>query len=91
VAVGDAQVSADLLLLLLLLLLLVLGAGGRGREGDVAAQGVADGGVAELGEGGQGGVPAGRVPGAGLALVPAQDVFSGLERFLDRPLLTPVK
>ena len=50
VAEGDAQVSADGLLLLLLIL---LGAG-RGREGDVAAQGVADGGMTELGEGGQG-------------------------------------
>jgi len=36
--------------------------GGRGRKGDVAAQRVADGGVAELGERGQGGVPADRVP-----------------------------
>jgi hypothetical protein len=65
--------------------------GGRGRKGDVAAQRVADGGVAELGERGQGGVPAEGVPGAGLGLVPAQDVLSGLERLLNGPLLMPVK
>jgi len=41
-------------------------------ELDEAVQGVADGDLAELSEGGQGGVPAGRVPGAGLALVPAE-------------------
>ena len=63
----------------------VVAAGGRGREGDVAAQGVADGGVAELGEGGQGGVPADRVPGARLGLVPAEHVFPRFERFFHRP------
>jgi hypothetical protein len=50
-------------------------AGGGGGEGDVAAQVVADGGLPQLGQGGQGGVPADRIPGAGLALVPAQDVL----------------
>ena len=45
---------------------------GCGRQLDQAAQGVADGGVAELGEGGQGGVPADGVPGPGLGLVPAE-------------------
>src|SRR5271166_2545614 len=84
VAERDAQVStADLLLFFLLFLLLLLGAGGR--EGDVAAQGVADGGVAELGEGGQGGVPTGRVPGPGLGLVPAEHVLPGFERLLAGP------
>ena len=55
--------------------------GGRdgGREGDVAVQRVADGGVAELGERGQGGVPADAVPGAHLGLVPAECVLSGLD------------
>ena len=65
----------------LLFLLLLPGAGGR--EGDVAARGVADGGTAELGERGQGGVPTGRVPGPGLGLVPGQDVLSGLEPLLN--------
>src|SRR5271166_4298435 len=51
VAEGDAQVSAADLLLFFLLLL----PGAGEREGDVAAQGVADGGTAELGERGQGG------------------------------------
>ena len=73
----------------------VAGAGGRGcrggRQVDEAAQGVADGGLAELGERGQGGVPADGVPGPGLALVPAEHVLSGFERFLNRPLLMPVK
>lgn len=55
---------------------------GRGGRGDVTAKRVADGGVAELGERGQGGVPADRVPGARLGLVPAGHVLSGLERFL---------
>lgn len=91
VAEGDAQVSAaDLLLFFLLFLLLLPGAGGR--EGDVGAQGVADGGTAELGERGQGGVPASRVPGPGLGLVPGQDVLSGLEPLLNcRPPLMPLK
>ena len=67
------------------------GDGCGGQEPGEAADGVADGDAAELGERGQGGVPAGRVPGAGLALVPSVDVFAGLERFLSRPLLIPVK
>jgi hypothetical protein len=66
------------------------GAGGGG-QGDDAGDGVADGDLAQLGEGGQGGVPADRIPGPGLALVPAQDALSGLERLLSRPLLIPVK
>ena len=41
-----------------------------------AAQVVADGDLPELGEGGQGGVPAEPVPGAGLGLVPAEHVLS---------------
>ncbi len=70
----------------------VVAAGGwRGRESDVAAERVADGDIAELGEGGQGGVPADRVPGAHLGLVAAECVLSGLERFLSRPPLIPIK
>jgi hypothetical protein len=70
---GYAQVSvADLLLVIVFVLVIaglavvvvVGGGGGRGR--DVAAQAVADGDVAELGERGEGGVPADSVPGAGL-------------------------
>jgi hypothetical protein len=60
----------------------VAGSGVCGGELDVAAQGVADGGLAELGEGGQGGVAADPVPGPRLGLVPAQDIFARFERFL---------
>jgi hypothetical protein len=42
-------------------------------------------GVAELGQCGQGGVPVDRGVGAGLGLVPAQDVLAGLEGFLHGP------
>jgi hypothetical protein len=66
----------------------VAGAGVRscrgGRQVDETAQGVADGGLAELGERGQGGVPADGVPGPGLALVPAKHVLARFERFLNR-------
>jgi hypothetical protein len=65
--------------------------GCRGRQVDQAAQGVADGGLAELSERGQGGVPADGVPGPGLALVPAEHVLARFERFLSRPPLIPVK
>jgi hypothetical protein len=58
---------------------------GISGEPDVAAQGVADGGLAEPGQGGQRGVPAGAFPGAGLGLVPAQHVLPGPERFLVVP------
>ena len=60
-------------------------AGGSGACGgglDAAVQGVADGGLAELGEGGQSGVPADPVPGPHLGLVPGADIFPRLERFL---------
>ena len=70
VAEGDAQVS-------------VIGisvgvaagcrrAGSGGRQLDQAAQGVADRDAAELGEGGQRGVPAGGVPGPHLSTGPSQ-------------------
>src|SRR5208283_1987856 len=89
VAEGDAQVSGALLLqlclLLLLLLLLFVLLLAAGRHGDVAAQGVADRGVAELREGGEGAVAADRLEAAGLALVPSVDVLAGLERFLAGP------
>ena len=59
------------------------GSGACGRELDAAVQAVADGGVAELGHGGQGGMPADPVPEPDLGLVPAEDVFSRFERFLN--------
>jgi hypothetical protein len=68
-----------------------LAAGSGGGEDDAAGEGGADGGVPELGERGQGSVPADRVPGPGLALVPAEGVLSCLERYFSRPLLIPVK
>ena len=52
------------------------------REGDVAAQVVADGCPPQLCQGGQSGVPADAVPDAGLRLVPAEHVLPGFERFL---------
>src|SRR5512142_2333441 len=52
---------------------------------DVAGECVADGGGPELGEGGQGGVPADAVPAPGLGLVPAERVLARFERFLYRP------
>ena len=66
--------------------------GGRCRGQDVSAgeRGL-DGGGPQLGEGGQRGVPAERVPGPGLALVPAEGVFPGPESSFSRPLLIPVK
>jgi hypothetical protein len=82
----DAWVSADVVAVVTVIVAAC--AGGGVREGDVAAQVVADSCLPQLR---QGGVPAGRVPGAGLALVPAQQVLPGLERFLSRPLLIPVK
>lgn len=72
VAERDAQVSvADVVLAVV-----TCGGGGAG-EGDVAAQVVADRCLPQLRQGGQGGVPADRVPGAGLGLglVPAQEVL----------------
>jgi hypothetical protein len=67
------------------------GAAVWGGDGDGTVEGVAESGVAELGEGSQGGVAADAVPGAGLALVPSVHVLAGTERFLSRPLLIPVK
>ena len=63
VAEGDAHVSV----VHVSIGVAAAAAGGAacGRQLDQAAQGIADGGLAELGEGGQGGVSAGRVPGAG--------------------------
>jgi hypothetical protein len=67
-------------------------AGGRGCGEDTGAgEGGLDSGGPELGEGGQGGVPVDRVPGAGLGLVPAEGVLSRPESCLSRPLLIPVK
>ena len=43
-----------------------------GGQGDAGGDRVADGCGAELGEGGQGGVPAGPVPAADLGLVPSR-------------------
>ncbi len=57
---------------------------GGGGKGDLAVQGGADGDVAELGEGGQGGVPADPGEGPQLGLVPAEQVLSGFEGFLCR-------
>ena len=57
-----------------------------GGEGDAAGQRAADGAGAELGEGGQGGVPADAVPAPGLALVPAEHVLARFERFLRREI-----
>ena len=54
------------------------------READVAAQVVADRCLAQLGEGGQGRVSTGRVPGPGLGPVPGQQVLPGLECLLTR-------
>src|SRR6266851_405138 len=65
---------------------------GRGGGDDVSAgEGGLDGGGPELGEGGQRGVPADRVPGAGLGLVPAEGVLSRSESSFDRPPLIPIK
>ena len=58
---------------------------GGGGQLDGAAQGASDGGGPELGEGGQGGVPADGVEGAGLALVPAEHVLARSVRFRCRP------
>jgi hypothetical protein len=65
--------------------------GAGGGQGDAAVQRAADGGGAELGEGGQCSVPADGLEEPGLGLVPGQDVLSRLERFFSRPLLIPVK
>ncbi len=87
VAERDGQVgAADVVLAVV-----VARAGRVAREGDVTAQVVADRCVPQLRQGGQGGVPADRVPGPGLGLVPAQEVLPGLERLFNRPLLMPVK
>ncbi|MFI5066109.1 MAG: hypothetical protein ACHP9Z_19330, partial [Streptosporangiales bacterium] len=56
-----------------------------------AGQGAADGCGPELGEGGQGGVPADRVVCPGLGLVPAEGVLPRFERYFSQPLLIPVK
>ena len=66
--------------------------GGRCRGQDVSAgeRGL-DGGGPQLGEGGQRGVPAERVPGPGLALIPAEGVLPRFERYFSQPLLMPVK
>jgi len=66
--------------------------GFRGRrEDDGAGQGRLDGDGPELGEGGQGGVPAEGVPGECLGLVPAEGVLSRPESGFSRPPLIPVK
>ncbi len=88
VAERDAQVSAADVVLAAGAVVTARAGGGAG-EGDVAAQVVADGGLPQLGQGGQGGVPADRIPGAGLALVPAQ-VLPGLERLLNQPPVMPL-
>jgi hypothetical protein len=62
-----------------------LAAGSGGGEDDAAGESGADGGVPELGERGQDSVPADRVPGPGLALVPAEGVLPGSESGFDRP------
>jgi len=62
-----------------------------GGQGDGAGERGADGDRPELGEGGQDGVPADRVPGAGLGLVPAEGVFPRFESLFNRPPLMPVK
>ena len=56
--------------------------GGRCRGQDVSAgeRGL-DGGGPQLGEGGQRGVPAERVPGPGLGLIPAEGVLPRFERY----------
>src|SRR6266498_5126185 len=64
--------------------------GRRGGEAGVGERGL-DGGGAQLGEGGQRGVPADRVGFPGLALVPAEGVLPRLESYFSRPLLIPVK
>ena len=56
--------------------------GGGGKD-DLTMQGGADGDVAELGEGGQGGVPADPLEGPQLGLVPAERVLPGFECFFD--------
>lgn len=65
---------------------------GRGHDGvfgvgqvDGAGQGRLDRGGAQVGEGGQGGVPADPGEVAGLGLVPAQDVLACLKGFLYWP------
>jgi len=92
VAEGDHQVSVVNVTVVAVILggAGTLAAGGGGK-GYLAVQGAADSDVAELGEGGQGGVPADPVPCPDLGLVPAQHVLSRFERFLNRPLLMPVK
>jgi hypothetical protein len=60
-------------------------------EGDGAGQGGADGGGPDLGERGQGCVPALGGEGSGLGLIPAERVLSAAERGFSRPLLIPVK
>ena len=60
-------------------------------KGDLAVQGAADGDVAELGEGGQRGVPADPLEGPDLGLVPAEHVLARFERFLNRPPVMPLK
>jgi hypothetical protein len=55
-----------------------------GGQGDAAVQRAADGGGAELGEGGQCSVPADGLEEPGLGLIPAVHVFSRFERFLYR-------
>ena len=64
----DAQVSAADVVLAVCRVAVVAGDAGGGGQGDGAGECAPDGGGPELGEGGQGGVPADPVPGAGLGL-----------------------
>ena len=65
--------------------------GGRGRQDCGSGERGLDRGGAQLGEGGQRGVPVDRVPGPGLALVPAEGILPCFESCFSRPLLIPVK
>ena len=63
----------------------VAGGGRCGGEDVSAGERGLDGGGPQLGEGGQRGVPADRVPGAGLGLVPAEGILSGFESYFYWP------
>jgi hypothetical protein len=85
VAEGNHQVSVGNVVVVVagvavLTVSCALTCGDRG-QGDDGVQGVADGDVAELGEGGQDGVPADPGEGPDLGLVPAEHVLARFERF----------
>jgi hypothetical protein len=78
VAEGYLQVSvADVVAGRRVRVVVVAEAGGG--EIDAAVECAPDGGGPELGEGGQGGVPEGPGPAAGLALIPSEHVLAGFE------------